>query len=94
VYEAVIEDKGKNVVYLRLSNELVKLYNLKADTDFPAEIQFQLNRLPFCEWHFSVDQMKSNVGLMFPETALQPSIPWNPQRFARLILNAYNQTLN
>ncbi|XP_059471957.1 probable helicase with zinc finger domain isoform X2 [Neocloeon triangulifer] len=80
VYEAVIEDKGKNVVYLRLSSDLVKYYNLKADMDFPADVQFQLNRVPFCEWHYSVDQMKPNVSLVFPETTKHPSIPWNPQR--------------
>ncbi|XP_065342587.1 probable helicase with zinc finger domain isoform X3 [Cloeon dipterum] len=80
VYEAVIEDKGRSMVYLRLPLGLVKHFNLKADMDFPADVQFQLNRVPFCEWHRAVDQMKSNIRLIFPETLRTPSIPWTPQR--------------
>lgn len=44
-----------------------------------VEIQFQLNRIPYCEWHYTLDKMP-NFKLIFPETYLEPSIPWSPIR--------------
>lgn len=79
VYEALIEDKGKNTVYLRLSADTVKELNLQTDTEFQAQIQFQLNRIPYCEWHYAIDKI-SDFKLIFPETYLEPTIPWSPQR--------------
>ncbi|XP_066992775.2 probable helicase with zinc finger domain isoform X2 [Anabrus simplex] len=79
VYEALIEDKGKNMIYLRLSAAAVRALNLKPDTDFLAEVQFQLNRIPYCEWHYAIDKI-ADFRVIFPETYLEPSIPWTPQR--------------
>ncbi|XP_046398120.1 probable helicase with zinc finger domain isoform X2 [Ischnura elegans] len=79
VYEALIEDKGRNMVYLRLPAELVRRLNLKPDTEMEAEVQFQLNRVPYCEWHQSVDRVP-DLQLLFPDTNLPPNIPWTPQR--------------
>lgn len=79
VYEALIEDKGKNMIYLRLPASCVKDLNLKSDTDFSAEVQFQLNRIPYCEWHYAIDKI-ADFRIIFPDTYLEPNIPWTPQR--------------
>ncbi|KAF5278870.1 hypothetical protein FQR65_LT03559 [Abscondita terminalis] len=79
VYEALIEDKGKNVIYLRLSAETVTELNLSPDITFKAQVQFQLNRIPYCEWHYAIDKM-SDLKLIFPETYIEPLIPWSPQK--------------
>ncbi|KAB0792538.1 hypothetical protein PPYR_14497 [Photinus pyralis] len=79
VYEAVIEDKGKNVIYLRLSATTVADLGLQADTTLKAQVQFQLNRLPYCEWHYAIDKM-AELKLIFPETYIEPLIPWSPQK--------------
>ncbi|KAF5286682.1 hypothetical protein FQA39_LY16165 [Lamprigera yunnana] len=79
VYEALIEDKGKNVIYLRLSAETVIELKLSPDISFKAQVQFQLNRLPYCEWHYATDKM-SDLKLIFPDTYIEPLILWSPQK--------------
>lgn len=79
VYEALIEDKGKTMIYLKLSAKAVSDLNLVADTDFQADIQFQLNRLSYCEWHHAIDKI-ADYKIIFPETFLEPSIPWTPRK--------------
>lgn len=79
VYEALIEDKGKTMIYLKLSAQSVSDLSLKAETDFLADIQFQLNRLTYCEWHHALDKI-ADFRIIFPETFLEPSIPWTPKK--------------
>jgi len=79
VYEALIEDKGKNVIYLKLSAKCVEAMALQADTELEVDIQFQLNRMPYCEWHNAVDKI-TDFRLIFPATELEPSIPWTPKK--------------
>lgn len=79
VYEALIEDKGKNVIYLRLSRDTVSHLKLTPDTSFKVQVQFQLNRIPYCEWHYAVDRM-NDLKLIFPDTYVEPLIPWSPQK--------------
>ena len=79
VYEALIEDKGKNAMYLRLSSETVSDLKLTQDTEFQAQIQFQLNRVPYCEWHYAVDKI-SDFKIIYPEVYVEPEVPWSPQR--------------
>ncbi|CAH1119647.1 unnamed protein product [Phaedon cochleariae] len=79
VYEALIEDKGKNTIYLRLSAQTVQEMRLTQESATEVEIQFQLNRIPYCEWHYTLDKM-ANFKMIFPETYLEPSIPWSPSR--------------
>ncbi|KAJ8965498.1 hypothetical protein NQ314_004086, partial [Rhamnusium bicolor] len=79
VYEALIEDKGKNMIYLRLSSQTVQELRLTPDSDLEVQIQFQLNRIPYCEWHYTLDKM-ANFKMIFPETYLEPNIPWSPSR--------------
>lgn len=79
VYEALIEDKGKSMIYLKLSAQCVSDLNLTANTDFHADIQFQLNRLTYCEWHHAIDKIV-DYRMIFPETFSEPSIPWSPTK--------------
>lgn len=79
VYEAVIEDKGKNMIYLRVSAKAVVGLGLKPETEFTADIQFQPNRLTYCEWHHAIDKI-ADFRIIFPDIYLEPSIPWTPQR--------------
>lgn len=79
VYEALIEDKGKTMIYLKLSAKTVSDLSLVADTDFQADIQFQLNRLSYCEWHHAIDKI-ADFKIIFPETFFEPSIPWTPRK--------------
>lgn len=79
VYEAVIEDKGKNMIYMKVSAKAVAGLGLKPDTEFLADIQFQPNRLTYCEWHQAIDKI-ADFRIIFPEIFLEPSIPWTPQR--------------
>lgn len=67
------------MIYLRLSSTTVSAFKLKPDSDFYCEVQFQLNRVPYCEWHYAIDKI-SDYKIIFPETYLEPSIPWTPQR--------------
>ncbi|XP_048525324.1 probable helicase with zinc finger domain [Dendroctonus ponderosae] len=79
VFEALIEDKGKSTIYLRLSSDTVSQLQLTPDSDIEVQIQFQLNRIPYCEWHYILDKMP-NFKAIFPETYLEPIIPWSPSR--------------
>lgn len=79
VHEAQIEDKGKNVIYLRLSANTVTGLGLKADTNVKFDVQFQLNRIPYCEWHYAIDHI-ADFKIIFPDTFLEPIIPWSPKQ--------------
>lgn len=79
VYEALIEDKSKNVIYLKLSAEAVKNLNVKHEDLLNVDIQFQPNRLTYSEWHLAVDKI-SDYKILFPDTKLDPNIQWNPKR--------------
>lgn len=79
VYEALIEDKSKNIIYLKLSADTVKSLALKHEDGIQVDIQFQPNRLTYCEWHLAVDKI-SDCKILFPETNIDPDIPWNPKR--------------
>lgn len=79
VYEALIEDKSKSVIYLRLSAQAVAELGLQQDTEFEADVQFPLNRLSYCEWHHALDNI-ADFRIIFPEIYVEPSIPWTPER--------------
>lgn len=74
VYEAVIEDRGKNFIFLRLSSECVEELELTCDQEFSVEVQFQLNRLHFCEMHHAVDAL-STLDIVFPPTESLLKLP-------------------
>lgn len=79
VYEALIEDKSKNIIYLKLSAETVKDMSLKHEDSVLVDIQFQPSRINYCEWHLAVDKI-ADYKIIFPETKIGPDIPWNPKR--------------
>ncbi|XP_066291316.1 probable helicase with zinc finger domain isoform X2 [Branchiostoma lanceolatum] len=79
IYEAVVEEKGKGFIFLRLSAKCVSDLKLMADKDMKAEMQLQLNRLPICEMHFAVDKVP-DMSILFPEVQRPTNIPWNPHR--------------
>ncbi|XP_071814832.1 probable helicase with zinc finger domain isoform X3 [Apostichopus japonicus] len=79
VYEALIEEKSKDAIYFRFSKLCVEELGLKADDMVEVELQFQLNRLPLCEWHYAVDQV-IDLELLFPNVRIMPSIPWTPDK--------------
>ncbi|XP_017880214.1 probable helicase with zinc finger domain isoform X1 [Ceratina calcarata] len=64
IFEAHIEDKCTHTVYVRLSKECVQTLNVTADSDLHVQVQFLLNRLPYCEWHKAVDSLP-DIGLVF-----------------------------
>jgi hypothetical protein len=76
VYEALIEDKSKNVIYLKLSADTVKTLALKNEDVIKVDIQFQPNRLTYCEWHLAVDKI-TDYKILFPDTKIDPEISWN-----------------
>ncbi|XP_012893338.1 PREDICTED: probable helicase with zinc finger domain isoform X1 [Dipodomys ordii] len=79
VYEATIEEKTKEYIFLRISRECCEELNLRPDCDIQVELQFQLNRLPLCEMHYALDRIKDN-GVLFPDINMTPTIPWSPNR--------------
>lgn len=84
VYEAMIEDKSKNIIYLKLSADTVKALNIKHEDEVKLDIQFQPNRLTYCEWHMAVDKI-ADCKILFPNTKIGPDIPWNPNDSGTLI---------
>lgn len=68
-----------NKIFYRLSSDTVRELQLTPDSDIEVQIQFQLNRLPYCEWHYTLDKM-ANFKMIFPDTYLEPVIPWSPSR--------------
>ncbi|XP_077184514.1 putative helicase with zinc finger domain isoform X2 [Paroedura picta] len=79
VYEAAIEEKTKEYIFLRISRECCEELNLQADCEMQVELQFQLNRLPLCEMHYALDRIKDN-SILFPDISMTPTIPWSPTR--------------
>ena len=65
VFEAHVEDKCNHTIYARLSKVCVEKLGFKSDTDLKVQVQFMLNRMPFCEWHRAIDCLP-NTHLVFP----------------------------
>lgn len=79
VYEAVIEEKTKDYIFLRICKACCEELNLIPDRELQVELQFQLNRLPLCEMHYALDRLRDN-SILFPDISLTPIIPWSPNR--------------
>lgn len=58
IFEAHVEDKCSQSIFVRLSKECVTLWNLKAQSELQVEMRFVLSRLNFCEWHLAVDSLE------------------------------------
>ncbi|XP_051775027.1 LOW QUALITY PROTEIN: probable helicase with zinc finger domain [Erpetoichthys calabaricus] len=79
VYEAVIEEKTKDYIFLRMCKDCCEELKLRSDREVQVELQFQLNRLPLCEMQYALDRIK-DTDILFPDTSLIPTIPWSPNR--------------
>ncbi|KAI4903994.1 hypothetical protein NFI96_024214, partial [Prochilodus magdalenae] len=79
VYEALIEEKTKDYIFLRICKDCCEELSLAPDRELQVELQFQLNRLPLCEMHYALDRLRDN-GILFPDIGLTPTIPWSPNR--------------
>ncbi|XP_043969739.1 probable helicase with zinc finger domain isoform X1 [Gambusia affinis] len=79
VYEAVIEEKTKDYIFLRICKSCCEELMLQPDREIQVELQFQLNRQPLCEMHYALDRIKDNT-ILFPDIGLVPTIPWSPNR--------------
>ncbi|XP_068606668.1 probable helicase with zinc finger domain [Brachionichthys hirsutus] len=79
VYEAVIEEKTKDYIFLRICKDCCEELWLQPDREIQVELQFQLNRLPLCEMHYALDRIKDNA-ILFPDVVSVPTIPWSPNR--------------
>ena len=56
VYEAIIlKNANKNKIHLKLSKRCCSDLQLKTGETHRMELQFQLDRLPFCEMHKAID---------------------------------------
>ncbi|KAK0154506.1 Helicase with zinc finger domain 2 [Merluccius polli] len=55
VYEAIILKDTKNKIHLKLSKRCCSDLQLKTGETHQMELQFQLDRLPFCEMHKAID---------------------------------------
>ncbi|CAH1794723.1 unnamed protein product [Owenia fusiformis] len=79
VYEAMVEEKGKNFIFIRLSAKTVEELKLQTDTEFTTQVQFQLNRMPICEMHYAIGRLPDST-YVFPDVQVIPKIPWTPNR--------------
>ncbi|MCJ8739264.1 hypothetical protein PDJAM_G00045310 [Pangasius djambal] len=79
VYEALIEEKTKDYIFLRICKDCCEELDLIPDRELQVELQFQLNRLPLCEMHYALDRLRDN-SILFPDISLTPIIPWSPNR--------------
>mgnify|MGYP001799123609 CR=1 FL=1 len=62
-----IEDDKKYLVVL-LSSAMVTACLLHDKEEIEVDAQFQVNRVPFCEMHESIDKLNTgHLGLLFPE---------------------------
>lgn len=74
VYEAVIENKGKDFVFLTLSPVCVRELNMKPGTTVEVEVQFHLNRMHFMKMHYALDSL-TNTDIVFPDvTKINPML--------------------
>ncbi|XP_067948006.1 probable helicase with zinc finger domain [Watersipora subatra] len=90
VFECPILDQGKAGVIFRVTAEMVKFSKIKAQTSRRCQVQFVVNRLPFCEMHSALDQL-NNIVRFFPAPqymqALQFQAPTDEIRSRTFTLN-------
>ncbi|MBN3321629.1 HELZ2 Helicase, partial [Atractosteus spatula] len=84
VFEAIIvqDASSENKIHLQLSKRCCSDLGLLKDTTREMEVQFQLNRLQFCEWHQAVDLLP-DVGIVLPDVTAC-SVPVHSGTFSKL----------
>ncbi|XP_070570216.1 3'-5' exoribonuclease HELZ2-like [Ptychodera flava] len=81
VYEAiVVSDQDfsgidKQSVFIQLSEQSCKAMGLKHNQKIEVEIQFRINRLPFCRQHYAIDAIISHqLNVIFPQFHPKPEV--------------------
>ena len=77
IWECLIEDTAKSVIYVRLPSSMVKENKLSPDMKIKAEIQFRLSRLSMAEMHYAIDKV-TDLTIVYPDMEPVPKIPWSP----------------
>ena len=77
IWECLIEDTAKSVIYVRLSCAMVKENKLTPDMKVKAEVQFKLSRTSMAEMHYAVDKV-TDLSIVYPDIEQVPKIPWSP----------------
>jgi len=77
IWECLIEDTAKSVLYVRLSTAMVKENKLTPDMKIKAEVQFKLSRISLVEMHYAIEKL-SNMSVVHPDVSSVPTIPWSP----------------
>ena len=60
-------------IYLSLSGPFLKQYALVAGSTIQVDVQFQIDRQIFNEWHYALDELVS-PKLIFPDTFLETNL--------------------
>eukprot|EP00090_Calanus_glacialis_P043171 TRINITY_DN7638_c0_g1_i1.p1 TRINITY_DN7638_c0_g1~~TRINITY_DN7638_c0_g1_i1.p1 ORF type:complete len:1395 (-),score=231.54 TRINITY_DN7638_c0_g1_i1:680-4864(-) len=77
IWECLIEDTAKAVIYVRLSTAMVKENKLTPDMKIKAEVQFKLSRISLVEMHYAIEKI-SDMSVVHPDISAAPTIPWSP----------------
>jgi len=77
IWECLIEDTAKAVIYVRLSSSMVKENKLTPDMKIKAEVQFKLSRVSLVEMHYAIEKI-SDMSVVHPDISAAPAIPWSP----------------
>ncbi|KAJ8335593.1 hypothetical protein SKAU_G00389350 [Synaphobranchus kaupii] len=87
VYEAlvVLEASTEDMIFLLLSRVCCSSLGLQKGTHLPMDIQFQLNRQPFYEWHQAIDLLP-DVEWVLPDL-IRGSVPEYTGKFLNHNLN-------
>ncbi|XP_070186287.1 3'-5' exoribonuclease HELZ2-like isoform X2 [Littorina saxatilis] len=88
VYEAMIEAKGRDYVYLTLTPVCVRELKMQPGTSVEVEVQFQMDRLHFIRMHYALDCLTS-TDIVFPDvTKINPLL--NEQHTLKVSSKALN----
>ncbi|KGL76775.1 Helicase with zinc finger domain 2, partial [Tinamus guttatus] len=79
VYEVSVENKAttENTIWLQIPKRCCSELDFKPDTSHNVEIQFQIDRLLFRQWHHAVDRLLDE-RLVLPDVA-DCSVPYSPE---------------
>ncbi|XP_071941737.1 3'-5' exoribonuclease HELZ2-like [Antedon mediterranea] len=69
-----INGRTKDYIYVTLNAKFVEKLKLKAKTKISIEVQFQVERLFFCEMHYAIDSLE-NMDFVFPIAGEKLAIP-------------------
>ena len=70
VYEALIQKVENDCVALKLSPQTCLDLKVSEGGQIVADVQFQLNRKPLCDWHAAIDRLGPlQLRLLFPTTS-------------------------